>query len=962
MSTIFSTNGTSITGTGLAYTTGYVEGVGTLALTPITFSNGIDYTDVITLTLDVVIGDASLFTIESTSEVAPIVESPAGTYTITSEYVKDDYTQNVHADLTATLSGLYINFTNPDASDTFQINTTLTDGINSVNGGQILIIGTNVEDANNILQDVTIEEDQYLWYIGTHGGSLVPAINDADEAGRKYRVTFGSDLANIGFFSTDWTVQSPGVVITTPIVFEGTQAEVNAAMANNGTTTQGGGTPSYFIFFSGPDRDISEQFAVSYTQEVIEIDNLPVTPYIQEQQTNALAFTYLPTDGADVAFNTLNYQEDVSTSTAIATINDTRGSKWATSTRNPFYHATVQLADSGAYGYVEGGWLDNGNGLYTLNGQTLSQMQAALSNFVFTPIVDYAGDTAMTLTVTRDFDSNDPTWNSGAVTTWKTLIDNAGIAILNNDSHDEFDVSDAVSNGINYAEDTVTNWNLGSITDEAVSKMYTMTLTVPDANAIDSIAGWSGGPTVFTFPSSTKAACNAELADVNATPAADYTVDYALTYSQHQDTDNLVHGTSDSIQVLNNETHNEYSIGTSQDAGEYSVTPINVGLITDLAANKQYTITLVLSNLTTGTIGAPWAVGVAGTYTLSGDKTYLNGQLGIVPFSTTGVGNDLIPGDVLTATISRQQQQTTDGFDHGTTAVAATVTITGVLDATFIEQTGLVIVEDKYNYTFPTPPQIADQLGAGSGRTYRITMSPNLPADDVYVMVSSSALSGTGTSTMVFEGTQTAINTAISTDWVLNKSVLDDSSDFRIDWLQEVIAGPGIGGEYIQENGYFIFDVTPDVDAGMTVDQGPYFWIVGESELLTNIAVVTDTRGDQADSVLYRAEIQFSVITNTDGTLSSAGTGGTSVWDNINKLTIEGTKTQVNSHLATVSFNPIGTFSSAFDMSITLYREINGLGGFQWHRTITDILMDSGNGATNQNDPHTYNEDESLTL
>ena len=131
--------------------------------------------------------------------------------------------------------------------------------------------------------------------------------------------------------------------------------------------------------------------------------------------------------------------------------------------------------------------------------------------------------------------------------------------------------------------------------------------------------------------------------------------------------------------------------------------------------------------------------------------------------------------------------------------------------------------------------------------------------------------------------------------------------------------------------------------------------------LACQLTRATDTRGDQFDTsnILYRARIVFDApVTNADGVLSSAGTGGTSVWDGVDKLTIEGTKTQINTHLSSVSFTPTGTFSNAFTMAITLDRNINSE-GWLFHRIITNILMDSGNGATSHDTDRRYDEDES---
>lgn len=939
-STQYNNQATDVSVTNLTQSKSYNEGQVSLLLDVITFNNGNDYNDVLTLTLDVSGGDVTLFTLESTTEAATIVQTDPDTWTISSQYTKNGYTVNNWADLATTLSGLYIAFNNDDASDSYSFAASFTDG-HSTEVGTITITGFAVVDAVNIVQSITATEDQYLWVFGTDGGSLIPAISDTAEAGKTYRVTLVSPAASAIFYSTASVLSGSGDHVST-IVFEGTQTQINNALASS---------DGVLYIVKGPDDN--GPYTITYTQEVISGN--PGVPYVQE--TGQFDFTYSANDASDTAVSNINYSEDIITNEVVATINDSRGTTMASSALKPAYNATVTLADPNS-GTING-WTNAGGGVFTYTNYNGSgEMTNELNAFGFAPAADYTGNTSMTLTLTRDHQVGDNTWHTSGQTNQQTLINAAPITLTNVGSHAEYTYNTTQV----YGEDIVTNWNLASITDLATGKTYTITLTVSDVNAIDSIAGWTNvGGGVFTYTNS-KAGCNAELADVNATPAADYTGNYTMTYGQNQDTDSINHGTSGNITITNNATHNEYNIGITTTADEYAVTNINMGSITDLATGKNYTITLVLSNLTTGVINAPWVVGVPGTYTVSGTKANLNTYLSQVPFNTTTVSDDKDTGSV---TISYQQQQTTDSIDQGYKAVGASITISGVTDGTNVTQSNIAIIEDQQLYTFATAPQIDDQLGAGSGKTYRVTMSPNTGASDVYKMFTDSAyvVGATYASTLVFEGTQTQINNAIVNNWHLDKTTPDDTTNFVIKWLQEVIAG-ATGAPYVQDTGLLTFDVTPDVDSGMTVYAGYYAWNVGQTELLTDLAVITDTRGDQFDAanILYRASIQFdSPVTNADGNLSSGGTGGTTVWDGTDTLTIEGTKTQVNSHLAATNWNAQGTFSDAFTMTITLDRNINSE-GWLFHRQITNILMDSGNGATSHNADRRYDEDERTLL
>jgi len=1148
MSTIFASQRKDITGTNLTQSKSYNEGDAELLLDAITFDNEKDYTDVITLTLDVAGGDASFITLESTSEVAPIVATDPDTWTITSQYQKNNYTQNVHADLTSTLANLKITFNNLDASDSYTITVTLSDGHSSA-GGTITVTGFAVVDAVNIVQNLEFTEDASA----SGAPSPLPAIADLDEAGKTYRVTLtSSDAAKCIIFAAPTSATAtPDSTWTDSVAIEGTQAEINSLFDYSS---------GFWTRKAGPDN--TDPFTITWLQEVITGPAGPTYPYTQEN--GLFSYTVTTTDAADTVVANLNYQEDTPTLDTIATLNDSRGMVWGAydPTNEPKYTATVTLSNP-ASGSVDG-WTDEGSGVYSFTSNNIDTfgtvndylMTAALNNFVFIPAADYASSLdTFSLLVTRDNQHGDPTWYTTGKATQQTLINETGIT-LTATAHDEF----APIGSKTYVEDVDTDWNFGSITDLAANKTYTMTLTVSDVNAIDTITNWTPGVAgVWTYtgtasqcdirmasvvarPSAdyaeitynitynqnqdtdgidqgsevvvvtnagvhaefapngnlsydedvntnwnigavsdlaigklytltltfsatdaidtitnwtpgvagvwtytgTKANCNIRLASVVATPSADYTGAYTYNYNQNQDTDGIDQITTSNYNVTLGVQHDEYTVPlTTLNVGEYSVTELDFGSIDDLASGKTYTITLVLSDVTKGTIGAPWSVGVPGTYTLSGTKAYLNGQLAAVPFDTTSLGDDVDTGSL---TVSYNQNQDTDSIAQGYTAVAATLNFVGVVDATNITQSGLVIVEDEYLWTFSSPPQINDQLGAGSGRTYRVTLEPNTGGDDVYDLscTSSYVTSSTYASTITMEGTQAQLNNVLDgTDGGLHidKTTVDDQTDFTIKYTQEVlVGGVGTAVDYTQELGSFAFDVTPDVNSGYTVDTTYNTWNVDTASPLNTIATITDTRGDQFDAatIIYTALVfskwpgQFGA-----GDLSSGGTGGTSTWntnvlltgtaegdtagvtDSVNivgtgtlftsefavgdkiaisysagtivsiaddthlvvdtavskfitngsvslnyahTLVLTGTKTQVNSHLAAITWTGLGGFSDAFTMSTMLFRNINSNGRLI-HKDWTDnILMDSGNGATNQSTGHTYDEDVKLSL
>ena len=939
MSTIFKSQRKDITGTNLTQTRSYNEGDVSLLLNTITFDNEKDYTDVLTLTIDVGgTGDPALFTIESNSEVAPIVQTDADTWTITSQYIKNNYTQNVHADFASTIASLKMVFNNNDTHDNYVLTLTLSDGHSST-GGAITVTGNSVVDAVNIVQNLTVAEDQFIYQLGLTSG-LYPQITDLNEAGKTYRITLTGPLDKCAFYALlagAPTITTTTAAITDTIILEGTQQEINSVISADN-----------LYFFQAPDN--TDPYTITWTQEVISGAN--GAPYVQE--TGQFNFTISTVDSADTAVDTIYYSEDIETSGVIATINDTRD--YSGIPYDTRLNATATFANSAAVDSVFG-WTNAGGGVFTYSNKTRTDMISTLQNFKITPPADYDGDTQMTLLVTRDGIAGDATWWSTGWNTQTTLI-NKVIDFTNLVKHDEF----AITATQTYSEDITTNWTIGTFGDLAVGKTYKLTLTFSDPAAIDGVSGYteiSSG--VYELASVPKSSMLTMLSNVNVTPAADYTGNFTFTYNQYQETDLIDQGTSSAVSVTNAGTHNEYNINTGvivNDAEDASPVLLNIGSVTDLAVGKTYTITLTMDVLYAGSFPAPWATTVPGEYTFTGTKAQCNAELAAVTFN---IRVDFI-GTVI---VDYHQNQDTDTIDQGTVANIVTVNVTSTVDATNIVQAGLAMVEDEYSWTFATPPQIADQAGAGSGKTYRVTMSPNAgtaSADDVYSMWTNSAyaVGGTYGSTLVFEGTQAQINTAITSNWHLDKTTADNSYNFKIKWTQEVIAG-AVLAPYIQEVGLFTFDVTADVDAGYTVQTAYHNWNVDQAELLENFAAITDTRGDQADAstILYRTLITLDTpLTSANGTLSSAGAGGTTVWDGPSvTLTIEGNKTQVNSHLAAVTWTGANGFRNAFTMTTELLRNINSA-GWLTHKTVLNKLMNSGNGVVGESTLWYYDEDE----
>ena len=220
---------------------------------------------------------------------------------------------------------------------------------------------------------------------------------------------------------------------------------------------------------------------------------------------------------------------------------------------------------------------------------TSTQVNTALTNTYYEPPVDFV-TTPFNLTYLQTDDDDNGTPGSNTV--------NGVMEITLRDAHDEFNITATQT----YDEDTITSWNVGSITDKrpdviAPSTVYTLTITLDDWT-VGTIAGWnttyqSG---VWTL-TGTKTVCNAALAALAFTPKVDFTGSFAFTYSQHQDTDNLDHGTSSVVTVTNNVSHDEFSVTDLQTYTVDTTATWNMGSVTDLRADVidpslQYTAIL----------------------------------------------------------------------------------------------------------------------------------------------------------------------------------------------------------------------------------------------------------------------------------------------------------------------------------------------------------------------------------
>jgi len=128
--------------------------------------------------------------------------------------------------------------------------------------------------------------------------------------------------------------------------------------------------------------------------------------------------------------------------------------------------------------------------------------------------------------------------------------------------------------------------------------------------------------------------------------------------------------------------------------------------------------------------------------------------------------------------------------------------------------------------------------------------------------------------------------------------------------------------------------------------------------LLTGYPQVTNDEDTNPSSV-YTVEV-FPTLTAAVSTLSSAGSGGTSSFNSgTKKLTLVGTKTQVNSHLAAITLTPATDYAVDFVLN---YRVTNPISSLQ--TTVTQNLLISGfnSETSNLNINRSYTENKVNTL
>ena len=204
-------------------------------------------------------------------------------------------------------------------------------------------------------------------------------------------------------------------------------------------------------------------------------------------------------------------------------------------------------------------------------------------------------------------------------------------------------------------------------------------------------------------------------------------------------------------------------------------------------------------------------------------------------------------------------------------------------------------------------PQIID-AGAGTP-TYTLTITPSVTS--VVSLLSTSGTGGTSsfnstTKVLTLTGTRTQVNSRLSALKFTTPSTADLDLNFTY-YITNNLNSETDTKIQLQRSYSSMFlgpvrnTITYNEDQSKSVSGGP---------------LITDSI--YADSTGYTLTIIPSPTTAVS-TLSSSGTGGTSVWNNSSKtLTLTGTRAQINARIDALTLTPTPDYSSNFSLQYTV--------------------------------------------
>ena len=479
----------------------------------------------------------------------------------------------------------------------------------------------------------------------------------------------------------------------------------------------------------------------------------------------------------------------------------------------------------------------------------------------------------------------------------------------------------AIGSNPTYSEDSSVTFSLGSITDPAGTNYshetcglyqgyncYTVTATVAGSFSgsnpvVLTYAGDVSLNNSITFTGS-KTACNSFLSSVTLIPPADYTNDLVIDITITRGNTPVTIYTG-SMTATCSSAHSEFSIigGAPFAIGNNT---INFGSITDAATSKNYTVTIdglqsstnygTLTDLSgVGTWSNTGGVGGFGRLTITGTKAVLNTSLSAIRY-TTGTLSAL--GDNMGFTYT--QTQTTNSLSQGVATIQ--------LNNAFQWGTG----NYSGSYVFDENTKMTYNLGV-INTTITGTAKAEITLGTAFSTANGGSITGwtkVSDTVWTFSGTKAAVNAALaSTEFI---TPADRRTNFTVDMKIYDDATVKYSSVSFSATKTFTIRTTYPYISATT----PLQLSIGGDSAIFNIGSVVDVRSTNVSTAItYSIVLTPSSLTQITS-MSSAGTGGTTSWSGT-ALTITGTKTQVNSHLSTVTINYLGSADSTITWAQT---------------------------------------------
>lgn len=290
-------------------------------------------------------------------------------------------------------------------------------------------------------------------------------------------------------------------------------------------------------------------------------------------------------------------------------------------------------------------------------------------------------------------------------------------------------------------------------------------------------------------------------------------------------------------------------------------------------------------------------------------------------------------------------------FDQPFSIIYTQEVISGIPSAPYVQETGLLsftvtpdgenVVTSSLIYEEETPTVfnlgfINDNRGAEFGLDYTLIVQLT-PA----TAGSFQGWTNNGNGLFTFTGDTAAANAQLGAATFLPG--IDFTSTFNINLTitrpQQTGSITWSGTQILTDQDISVFNTGTNAAGGFAVNTGPYGWGTNIATTLNNFALITDKATDvTTQAVTYQVKLVLDApASDANGELLSFGTGGTTVWDGVNTLTITGTKDQVNDQLEAVEWWSRGP-QDTFTFSASLYRALDG-GAWNLVKTETGVNM-----------------------